>query len=58
MRVKRIIANIRTSDIDKAEAFYHDVLGLECVMDHGWIRTYGLDSKMTVLASLLLRMSA
>jgi catechol 2,3-dioxygenase-like lactoylglutathione lyase family enzyme len=44
MRVKRITANIRTSDIDKADAFYHDVLGLKAIMDHGWIRTYGLDS--------------
>lgn len=51
MRVKRITANIRTSDIDKADAFYHDILGLECVMDHGWIRTYGLDSKMIVQVS-------
>ena len=48
MRVKRITANIRTSDIDKADTFYHDVLGLKVIMDHGWIRTYGLDSKMTV----------
>src|SRR5918995_3399900 len=51
MRVKRITANIRTSDIDKADAFYHDVLGLKVIMDHGWIRTYGLDSKMTVQVS-------
>lgn len=51
MRVKRITANIRTSDIDRADAFYHDILGLECVMDHGWIRTYGLDSKMIVQVS-------
>jgi lactoylglutathione lyase len=41
MRIKRIVANIETSDIDKADTFYHDVLGLEQVMDHGWLRTYG-----------------
>ena len=51
MRVKRITANIRTSDIDKADAFYHEVLGLKVIMDHGWIRTYGSDSKMTVQVS-------
>jgi catechol 2,3-dioxygenase-like lactoylglutathione lyase family enzyme len=51
MRVKRIAANIGTSDIDKADVFYHDILGLECVMDHGWLQTYGLDSKMTVQIS-------
>lgn len=32
MRVKRITANIGTSDIDKAESYYHDVLGLEYIM--------------------------
>ena len=51
MRVKRITANIKTADIDKTEAFYHDILALECIMDHRWIRTYGLDSKMTVQVS-------
>jgi catechol 2,3-dioxygenase-like lactoylglutathione lyase family enzyme len=51
MRVKRIAANIGTSDIDKADAFYHDILGLKVIMDHGWIRTYGLDSKMTIQVS-------
>jgi catechol 2,3-dioxygenase-like lactoylglutathione lyase family enzyme len=48
VKVKRIVCNIETSDLEKAHAFYHDVLGLEVVMDHGWIRTYGSDSKMTV----------
>jgi catechol 2,3-dioxygenase-like lactoylglutathione lyase family enzyme len=52
MRVKRIAANIKTSDVDKADAFYHEVLGLECVMNHGWILTYGSDSKMTVQVSI------
>ena len=51
MRINRIVANIETSDIDRAEVFYHDVLGLERVMDHGWIRTYGSDSKMSVQIS-------
>lgn len=51
MRINRIVANIETADIDRAEVFYHDVLGLERVMDHGWIRTYGSDSKMSVQIS-------
>ena len=51
MRIKRVVANIETSDVDKADTFYHDVLGLERVMDHGWIRTYGSNSKMTVQVS-------
>lgn len=52
MRISRIVANIETSDIDKADAFYQDVLGLDRVMDHGWIRTYGSDSKMSVQISV------
>jgi catechol 2,3-dioxygenase-like lactoylglutathione lyase family enzyme len=51
LKVKRIVANLETSDVEKAHTFYHDVLGLELVMDHGWIRTYGSDSKMTVQVS-------
>jgi catechol 2,3-dioxygenase-like lactoylglutathione lyase family enzyme len=51
MRINRIVTNIETGDIDRAEVFYHDVLGLERVMDHGWIRTYGSNSKMSVQIS-------
>jgi catechol 2,3-dioxygenase-like lactoylglutathione lyase family enzyme len=51
VRICRVIANIESSDVDMAEGFYHDVLGLERVMDHGWIRTYGSNSKMTVQIS-------
>ncbi len=51
MKVKRIVANLATPDIGKAQSFYHDILGLEPVMDHGWIRTYGSDARMTVQVS-------
>lgn len=51
MRIKRIVSNVETSDVTKANAFYHDVLGLEVIMDHGWIRTYASNSKMTVQVS-------
>ncbi|MEH3092095.1 MAG: VOC family protein [Agrobacterium cavarae] len=40
MVVKRIIANIATSDVKVAQAFYGDILGLDLVMDHGWIVTF------------------
>jgi len=43
MKVNRIVANIGTADPGQARAFYQDVLGLELLMDHGWIRTYGND---------------
>jgi catechol 2,3-dioxygenase-like lactoylglutathione lyase family enzyme len=36
MRFNRITPNIETSDIDMADAFYHDILGLDRIMDHGW----------------------
>jgi len=51
MKVNRIVANINTKDIAEAERFYHDVLGLELLMDHGWIRTYGSDEKMSIQIS-------
>jgi catechol 2,3-dioxygenase-like lactoylglutathione lyase family enzyme len=40
MTVRRIVANIATSDPKSARAFYQDLLGLEIVMDHGWITTF------------------
>lgn len=40
MAVKRIIANIAAPRPDAARAFYGEVLGLEVVMDHGWIMTF------------------
>jgi len=41
MRVKRIVANIQASDLAAAKRFYEDALGLELLMDLGWITTYG-----------------
>ena len=40
MAVKRIVTNIATPDIARARAFYADILGLDLVMDHGWIVTF------------------
>mgnify|MGYP003292580715 CR=1 FL=1 len=51
MKVKRIMSNTATSDLNKAKAFYGDILGLELLMDHGWFQTYGSDAKMTVQVS-------
>ncbi|RKP45547.1 VOC family protein [Trinickia fusca] len=44
MQVKRIVANVATPDVDKDRdaAFYRDILGLDVLMDHGWIVTFGL----------------
>jgi catechol 2,3-dioxygenase-like lactoylglutathione lyase family enzyme len=48
MKVNRIVANIATKDVAAAKAFYEDILGLDILMDHGWIVTYGSAQKMTV----------
>jgi len=46
MKVKRIVTNIQTGNIEAAKKFYEEVLGLEVLMDHGWIRTLGNEMKM------------
>ncbi|KHD88809.1 MAG: glyoxalase [Bdellovibrio sp. ArHS] len=51
MKVKRIVANIETKKISAARRFYEKVLGLDVLMDHGWLVTYGSSTKMTVQIS-------
>ena len=51
MGVKRIVANINATQPASAKAFYHDLLGLELLMDHGWIQTYRQDTTMSVQVS-------
>ena len=51
MKVKRIVANIVTADMEALDAFYRGILGLDIAMDHGWIRTYTAASQMTVQVS-------
>lgn len=51
MKVKRIVANIASSDIDKAKLFYTEVLGMKILMDQGWIATYGSEEEMGVQIS-------
>ncbi len=53
MKVKRIVSNIAASDVESASAFYDKLLGLEVLMDLGWIRTYGSRSKMSVQVSIM-----
>jgi len=52
MKVKRIVADIAGSDPAAAKKFYGDVLGLDVLMDQGWIATYGLQTKMTIQVSV------
>lgn len=39
MAVLRIVPDLPSSRPEEARRFYADVLGLEPVMDHGWIQT-------------------
>jgi catechol 2,3-dioxygenase-like lactoylglutathione lyase family enzyme len=40
MKVQRIVANTETADVQAADTFYRGILGLDLVMDQGWICTY------------------
>lgn len=51
MKVKRIVANMAVADVALARVFYQDVLGLDLLMDHGWIATYGAPTTMSVQVS-------
>lgn len=52
MHVKRIVSNIDSQNIAAAQQFYGDILGLDTLMDHGWLVTYGNRSNMTVQISI------
>ncbi len=52
MKVKRIVANIDTRNMAAAEHFYKDLLGLDRLMDHGWLVTYGSQERMSVQISV------
>ncbi|KVK85708.1 glyoxalase [Burkholderia cepacia] len=51
MKVKRIVANVDTRSIDDARRFYQRIFGLDLLMDHGWIATYGNAEQMGVQIS-------
>jgi catechol 2,3-dioxygenase-like lactoylglutathione lyase family enzyme len=53
MTVRRVVANIATGDMAAAKRFYGDVLGLDILMDMGWIATYGSQETMTVQLSFM-----
>ncbi|MBX7073826.1 MAG: VOC family protein [Pirellulales bacterium] len=53
MKVRRIVANLECQNLEAASAFYQTLLGLDVLMDHGWIKTIGSDERMTVQFSLV-----
>jgi catechol 2,3-dioxygenase-like lactoylglutathione lyase family enzyme len=40
MSVRRVVPDLSSSSLEAAKAFYTGVLGLQPVMDHGWIVTF------------------
>lgn len=52
MKVCRIVANIAASDTASATAFYQDILGLDLLMDLGWVKTFGSTESTTVQVSV------
>jgi catechol 2,3-dioxygenase-like lactoylglutathione lyase family enzyme len=53
MKVKRIVANVKAEGLGDAKRFYQEVLGLEELMDLGWIVTYGSNTKSIVQMSIM-----
>lgn len=47
MNVKRVMPNFAVKDPAAARRFYHDILGMRPVMDHGWMVTYASDAATT-----------
>ena len=52
MKVRRIVANIAARDVAAGRRFYQEILGLDLLMDLGWIATYGSQEKMSVQVSI------
>ncbi|MBG9792084.1 glyoxalase [Paenibacillus dendritiformis] len=50
MKFQRIVANVATADIAAVDFFYRGIPGLDVVMDHGWLRTYGSASTTVQLS--------
>lgn len=53
MKVLRIVPNIATENVETARRFYGDLLGLDLLMDMGWIATYGSNDLMKLQVSVM-----
>jgi catechol 2,3-dioxygenase-like lactoylglutathione lyase family enzyme len=53
MKVKRIVANVAVADPVAAKSFYQDILGLDVLMDMGWIATHGSSESMPLQISFM-----
>jgi len=53
MGVHRVVADLRSRSLEDATVFYQRVLGLEPVMDHGWIVTLADPQRPSAQLSLM-----
>lgn len=53
MSVERVVPDLPSRSLEDAKGFYKRVLGLEPVMDHGWIVTVADPSRPAVQISLM-----
>lgn len=55
MKVTRIVSNIQTNNVAAARSFYQDILGLDVLMDMGWIVTYGTATEAKLQLSIAIQ---
>ena len=53
MRVRRVMPDFQADDPAASAEFYAEVLGLEVVMDHGWIVTFAAPDNPTAQISVM-----
>jgi predicted enzyme related to lactoylglutathione lyase len=53
MRVRRVVPNFQADDPGASAGFYAEVLGLEVVMDQGWIVTFAAPDNPTAQISVV-----
>lgn len=53
MAIKRVVPDLTSAALERAQLFYSNVLGMETVMDHGWIVTLAEPSRPEVQISLM-----
>ncbi len=51
--MRRIVPNISSENLEKSKIFYIDFLGMELVMDMGWILTFASKDNSTAQISIL-----
>lgn len=53
MSVERIVPDLASRSLEEAKRFYSQVLGLEPVMDHGWIVTLAAPGRPAVQVNVM-----